>query len=158
MREDILLLIRTTAAETLRTSLKPLLLEWLEDVRVRHLSLLAYIPSSIRLCVLWISNNSRCCWWLGYSCGRLESLRRKLRYRAPPSDSLNLLDLKFKLRLFSSLLAESLILLIDVENQLLDMIACDRILVIVLWADTQMQGLVTLFLFGALFEARALTS
>jgi hypothetical protein len=86
---------------------------------------------------------------------RGEWSRWSLSDRPSPSDSLNLLYLELNARFFADLLAESLVLFINVKDQLLDMIASDRILVKESRADAEMQGLIALLLSRALLEARS---
>lgn len=84
-----------------------------------------------------------------------EWSRWSLRDRPSPSHSLNLLYLELNARLFADLLAESLVLFINVKDQFLDMIASDCVLVKESRADAEMQGLIALLLSRALLEARS---
>jgi hypothetical protein len=89
---------------------------------------------------------------------RREGNGRRLGHRPPPSHRLYPLDLQLDARLLASLLAEALVLFIDVEDQLLHVVAGDTVLVKEARADAQMQGLIAFLLPWSLLEARALAS
>lgn len=83
----------------------------------------------------------------------LKNLRWNWWYWSPPSNCFNLLHLQVFDGLFPCLLTESLVLLIDIQNQFLDVIAGSLVLVEVLRTDAEMQRLIRFFLPRTLFES-----
>lgn len=89
---------------------------------------------------------------------RVEHLRRLLRNRTSSSDSFNLLNGQVILRFFLVLLTESLVLFVDVHDELLHVVASNLILVKEARAYAQMQRLIAFFLLRSFLKARTFAS
>ena len=87
---------------------------------------------------------------------RSESLWRLLRHGSAAGHSFYLLDLEIQSRILSVLLTEPFVLLVDVEDEFLHVVARRLILVEVLWTYAQMQWFIAFLLSRALLEARPL--
>jgi hypothetical protein len=89
---------------------------------------------------------------------RLEYFGWRLWNCSSAGDSLDFLDLDLLGQVLLVLLAVPLVLFVDIEDQLLHIVASQLVLVVVSRTYAQMQWLVRLFLSGPLFEPGPLPS